>query len=164
MNIKFDEQTNIFDEQKNIINEQTNRINELINQNNELSGLQELIPLLEFVSKFRLKIIEQLIKNKKIPSKCTDWSSMFKFLEEKYEPKELRSIIDDEAGNLGLDYNHWQNLKITSSNINRYKHPEPLLSKEKAFLKIEKLIGTEYSGCYEPLKSLVDLFEKNEWN
>lgn len=81
----------------------------------------------------------------------------------KNEPRVLWSIIDEKAENLGLNFEDWSILKHIINEINTYKHPDPIWTKEQAYTKIEKLKGTDYSNCYEPLKNLVNLFEKNKW-
>ena len=132
---------------------------------NILIGMNNLHPLLDFVSKFRIKIIEYLIRQGKIPDSCTNWDSMYNHLARVKNNKKQKiwSQIDLAAENLGLDYDDWIILKSISHNVNNQKHPNPRLTKEAVFIKIETLNGTMYDDCYRPLKSLVDLFEQNNW-
>jgi hypothetical protein len=131
----------------------------------DLIGMNNLHPLLDFVSKFRIKIIEYLIRQGKIPDSCTNWDSMYNHLTSvnNNRKQKIWSQIDLAAENLGLDYDDWIILKSISYNVNNQRHPNPRLTKEAAFIKIETLIGTMYDDCYRPLKSLVNLFEQNNW-
>ena len=71
--------------------------------------------------------------------------------------------IDLAAENLGLDYDDWSILKNINHKVNNDKHPNSRLRKEAALIKIETLNGTMYNDCYEPLISLINLFDQNKW-
>lgn len=144
----------------NIFKQEVQSLNKKID---ELNGINNLHPLLDFFFKFRLKIVQQLIEDNKVPAICTDWNTMFKYLEEKNNTRKLWSIIDDAVEKLGLKYEDWIVLKETSSFINSQKNPQPGLTKEQAFTKIELLNGTTYARCCEPLKNIVNLFEEKKW-
>lgn len=131
---------------------------------NNLTGMDNLYPLLEYVSKFRLQIVQGLINDQKIPNSCNDWNDMYKHLEEKYKTKkEVWRVIDDKAEDLGLSYEDWLILKYKSSEVNCHKHPT-IINKDEAYAKIETLKGTLCENFYEPLKNLIDLFERKKWD
>jgi len=137
---------------------------EIANKINNLIGMENLYPLLEYVSKFRLQIVQELINDHKIPPSCSNWNDMYKHLEEKNKTKkEVWRVIDDKAEDLGLNYDDWLILKLKSSEINCYKHPTKM-EKDEAYAKIETLKGTYYENCYEPLRNLVSLFDAKKWN
>jgi hypothetical protein len=154
------DEINIFKQEVQSLNKKVQSLNK---KNDELNGINNLHPLLDFVSKFHLKIVQQLIEDNKVPANCTDWNTMFKYLEEKNNTRKLWSIIDDAVEKLGLKFEDWIVLKETSSFINSQKHLQPGLTKEQAFTKIELLNGTTYARCCEPLKNIVNLFEEKKW-
>jgi len=130
---------------------------------NNLLGISYLHPLLDFVSKFRVKIVENLVAQDTIPRSISNWDSMYKHLKLNNNTRQLWEIIDDAAERLGLNYEDWQILKATSSQFNSEKYPTPRLTKDQALVKIEALAGTNFSNCSEPLKNIVNLFEENHW-
>ena len=124
--------------------------------------MYNLHPLLDFITKFRQKIVDKFIEDKIVPVSANNWDLLYKHLQLAYKTKEIWSIIDDRAQELGLDYDDWLILKMKASEVNSYKHPTPILTKEEAYAKIESLKGTQYTNCYEPMKNLVNLFEKKQ--
>ena len=159
---KFEETNNKFINEIKKENAETKKGNaELKVSINNLLGISYLHPLLDFVSKFRVKIIENLVAQGTIPRSISNWDSMYKHLKLNNDTRQLWTIIDEAAERLGLNYEDWQILKATSSQFNSEKHPTPRLTKDQALVKIEALAGTNYSNCSEPLKNIVNLFEKN---
>ena len=105
------------------------------------------------------------MRPKRQPPNSPDINPLHYFVRNKIEHcLKTRSVIDDRAQELGLDYDDWLILKMKASEVNSYKHPTPILTKEEAYAKIESLKGTQYTNCYEPMKNLVNLFEKKQWN
>lgn len=140
------------------------KFRELTEKLDQLIGEQNLHPLIDFVSKFRLEILNQLVIEEKIPSSINNWKSMYDYLKEKNTRRELWSIIDEQAEKLGLDYEDWFKLRTLSNDINCFKHPNPILDKKVAYEKINSLKSTRYDNYQAPFKNLIDLFEKNNWS
>lgn len=145
------------------INELKEMVQVMSSKIDNLNAEKEIHPLLDFVARFRKKILSQLFNDKIIPEKSDNWLDIYNFLGEKYGPRERQNKIDDAVEKLGLKYEDWSNLKYINNKFNNFKNPDPRLSKDKAYEKIENLRGTEFWNLYEPFKNLVDLFEKNNW-
>lgn len=139
------------------------KLRELNAKVDQLVGEINMHPLLDFVSKFRSKIIEQLVIEKKIPSNINNWNSMYNYLKENHSSRQLWSIIDEVAEELGLNYEDWLSLRSISSDMNSFKHPNPRLSQKDAYEKINTLRLTRYDNYQAPFKNLIDLFEKKNW-
>jgi hypothetical protein len=152
-------------ELKNTINEQNKKIDDQNKKLDDLIGTNNLHPLLDFVSKFRIKIIEYLANQGTIPNSCTNWDSMYDHLAKANNKNkiEIWNQIDLAAEDLGLDYDDWFMLKNINHKFYNEKQPNPRLTKEAALIKIEKLNGTWFGDCYAPLKSIINIFEKNKW-
>ncbi|CAF1138872.1 unnamed protein product [Brachionus calyciflorus] len=144
------------------IQNQTEEIKDRLEKLKILEGEKNLQPLLDFVFKFRLRIVRELVNNGVI-SECNDWNSMFNQLKQIYSYKKLWEKIVDKAYDLGLDYEDWAILKKKSSNYNTFQHSTTRLTKEEAFKIIETLKGTDCSNYYQPLKNLVEFFDRKNW-
>lgn len=123
-----------------------------------------LYPLFDYVLKFRFKIAEILISNGTVPATCKDWNAMFPHLEQKNTPRQVWTIIDDAAEELGLEFDDWLILKAkTNTCIKAINQPHPKLSKEQALSEIEKLRSTVNGSYRSLLKNIVNLFIQNQW-
>ena len=111
-----------------VIDQMKTENNELKSKVDSLVGFVEIQPLLDLVSKFRTKIIQELINNKLIPNNLNEWSLMYDYL--KKEKK--RQIIDQTAESLGLSSEDWYTIQMYSHKVNNIKHPQPRISKEEA--------------------------------
>jgi len=116
--------------------------------------------LLDFVSKFRVQILEKLFINGQVPTSCQSWDEIYQYLNANLSPREVRQTIDQGAEDLEMKDDDWQILKEKSRDFNALKHPTPKLDKEAALAKIETLNGTLYGRCCVPLKNIVYLFER----
>ena len=146
-----------------VLDEIRNQINRMEIQCNDLEAEKNLHSLLDFVSKFRVKIVEKLVSDGKVPPTCINWCEMNQHLIRSSTSRQLQRIIEDTAEELGLKYDDWIILKYKSEAFNILKHPMPRLEKTAALAKVQTLYGTRYEDCCGPLQNIIDLFEKNEW-
>lgn len=124
-----------------------------------LDASENIHPLLDLVSRFRLEIIKRLKIDNIIPLNLNDWNLVYDHL------KDQRNLqaVDETVEKLGFSENDWDTLKYHCKENNNLKHPEPRITKEIAIEKINTLKGTKYSDCATPLIHLIDIFDKNNW-